>query len=187
MTEDMLTAKIAHGFDYLDADGDGLLSEEDHVVLGQRAAAELGHAPGSVEEGWIIAAYVDIWTGLHRPHLPEGEDVIDKATFVAATRTLAGDPAAADATVGKLARTFHSIADADGSGDVNRDEFKRFSRSHFPNLGDEDIATAFKHLDIDGDGTLTEEEFVGAVVEYWSSTDPEAPGNWWMGEPVYER
>ncbi|GAA2270508.1 hypothetical protein GCM10009853_025250 [Glycomyces scopariae] len=187
MTEDMLTAKIARGFDYLDADGDGHLSEQDHVVLGKRAAAELGHAPGSAEESWIISAYVDIWNGLHRPHLAEGAEAIDKETFVAATRVLAEDPAAADATVGRLARTFHSIADGDGSGDVSRDEFKSFSRSHFPGLGDEDIATAFKHLDIDGDGTLTEEEFVSAIVEYWSSTDPEAPGNWWMGEPAYER
>ncbi|RRR99606.1 EF-hand domain-containing protein [Glycomyces terrestris] len=187
MTEDMLTAKIAHGFDHLDADGDGLLSEDDHVLLGKRAAAELGHAPGSPEESWIINAYLAIWNGLHRPHLPEGIDAIDKATFVASTRTLAEDPEAAEATVGQLARTFHAIADADASGDVSREEFKSFSRSHFPGLSDEDIATAFKHLDLDGDGTLTEEEFVAAIVEYWSSTDPDAPGNWWMGEPVYAR
>jgi hypothetical protein len=186
MTDDMLTAKIAHGFDHLDADGDGRLTEADHVLLGERAAAELGHAPASAEESWIVNAYLDIWNGLHRPHLSEGEDAIDKDTFVASTRTLAADPAAADATVGAMARTFLAIADADASGDVSRDEFKCFSRSHFPGLSDEDIAVAFKHLDLDGDGTLTEEEFVAAVVEYWSSTDPDAPGNWWMGEPPYE-
>lgn len=32
----------------------------------------------------------------------------------------------------------------------------------------------------DGGGEMSAEEFVGAVVEYWSSTDPEAPatGGW---------
>ncbi|SDE20160.1 hypothetical protein [Glycomyces harbinensis] len=31
------------------------------------------------------------------------------------------------------------------------------------------------HLDRDANGRLTPEEFVNAVVEYWSSTDPDAP------------
>ena len=110
MTDDILTAKIAHGFDYLDASGDGRLDEHDHVVLGQRTAANLGHAAGSPEEARIIDAYVAIWTDLHLPHLPEGHDHIDKATFVASTRTLAEDPAAAQSTVGSLARAFLTIA-----------------------------------------------------------------------------
>ena len=42
-------------------------------------------------------------------------------------------------------------------------------------------------LDADGDGYLPDEEFTRAIVEYWSSADPEAPGNWWMGRPAYLR
>ncbi|NUQ86986.1 MAG: EF-hand domain-containing protein [Glycomyces artemisiae] len=187
MTEDMLTAKIAHGFDHLDANGDGRLDQHDHIELGRRTAAELGHTPGSPEESWIISAYMDIWNGLHRPHLADGVEAIDKATFIASTRTLADDPAAADATVGHLARTFHAIADADASGDVGPGEFAAFSRAHFPNLPADEVDKAFAHLDRDGDGTLSIDEFVRAVVEYWSSTDPDAPGNWFMGRPVYER
>jgi Ca2+-binding EF-hand superfamily protein len=187
MTEDILTAKIEHGFDHLDADGSGRLTEDDHVMMGKRAAAGLGYAVGSPEEERAIGAFVAIWNDLHRPHLPEGREDIDKASFVASTRTLATDPAAAEATLGALGRTYLSIADVDGNGEVSAEEFATFQRSHFPGLPQGDIDKAFAYLDRDGDGRLTAEEFVGAVVEYWSSTDPEAPGNWWMGQPIYER
>lgn len=187
MTDDLLTAKIAHGFDYLDANGDGRLDEHDHVVLGRRTAANLGYAAGSPEEAKIVDAYVAIWRDLHLPHLPEGQAHIDKATFVAATRSLAEDPAAAQATVGALARAFLSIADTDESGTVALTEFAAFQRGHFPDIDRDDIEKAFAHLDVDGDGFLSDEEFTRAVVEYWSSSDPDAPGNWWMGRPVYDR
>src|SRR4051794_12968434 len=51
------------------------------------------------------------------------------------------------------------------------------------NVADE----AFRHLDQDGDGYLSADEFITAIVEYWSSDDPDAPGNWAMGRPAYER
>jgi hypothetical protein len=182
---DILTAKIAHGFDYLDATGDGHLTEQDHVELGQRAATGLGHASGSPEEERIIAAFTAIWDNIHRPHLPEGQDQIDKAAFVAATRSL--EPEAADATVGAMARTFLAIADTDGNGVLSAEEFAVFQRALFPEITQDDIDKAFAFLDRDGNGYLTATEFTTAVLEYWNSTDPDAPGNWYLGQPVYER
>ncbi|MDN3243019.1 EF-hand domain-containing protein [Glycomyces tritici] len=182
-----MTAKIEYGFDHLDTTGDGRLGEHDHIQMGKRAATGLGHAPGSPEEGRIVAAYTAIWNDLHRPHLPAGQEDIDKATFVASSKTLAQDPDAADAVLGALARTYLSIADVDGSGDVSAEEFAVFLRSHFPGLNPNDIDKAFTYLDRDGSGRLSAEEFVAAVVEYWSSADINAPGNWWMGQPIYER
>ena len=40
-------------------------------------------------------------------------------------------------------------------------------------------------LDLDGDGTLSADEFTNAIIEYWTSRDPEAPGNWWTGKPPH--
>ncbi|NUR57805.1 MAG: hypothetical protein HOV87_03750 [Catenulispora sp.] len=97
---DLLRAKISHGFDLLDADGDGALTEADHVTMGHRVR----RLPA-------------------RPH--------------------PGHPQA-------------------------------------------DLDEAFAHLDLDGDGTLTATEFERAVIEYWSSTDPDAPGTWWMGRPAFD-
>jgi Ca2+-binding EF-hand superfamily protein len=181
----MLQQKINHGFDELDADGDGFLTENDHVVMGQRVAVALGHAPGSAAEQTIIDAYLRIWRELHLPHIPGGGTSISKAQFLESTGSLAGDPEAAQASVGALAEAFLAVADTDADGQVTRSELQAFFRGHFPGLGGDAVAEAFAHLDADGDGVLSAAEFVRAIVDYWSSEDPDAPGNWWMGRPAY--
>ncbi|MFJ3876907.1 EF-hand domain-containing protein [Streptomyces sp. NPDC090077] len=180
---DMLREKISHGFDLLDADGDGALTEADHVIMGDRAADQLGHARGSAEHTRMVDAYVAIWHGLHAQHAGAADGRLTKEEFTTGVLALAGDPEAAAATVGALARAFFAIADADADGLVSRPEFDAFQRSHFPGIGRADLDAAFGRLDRDGDGTLDPAEFESAVVEYWSSTDPDAPGNWWMGRP----
>jgi Ca2+-binding EF-hand superfamily protein len=181
---DLLRAKIDHGFGYLDVDGDGLLTEQDHVLMGRRAAEALGHAPGSAEEERILEAYLRIWHDLHRPHIPGGGEAITREQFLASTGSLADDPRAARETVGALAEAFLAVADTDTDGRVSPAEFLVFQRGHFPGLTEAESAEAFRHLDTDGDGHLTAEEFVQACVDFWSSTDPDAPGNWWTGRPM---
>ncbi|WP_100834456.1 EF-hand domain-containing protein [Kitasatospora fiedleri] len=183
MSEDLLIAKISHGFDHLDADGDGRLTERDHVLMGQSVARSLGHPAGSPEEQRIVGAYVAIWRELHLPHLPAGAVAMGRADFLASTASLADDPEAAEAVLGALGRAFLAVADADGNGVVDADEFFAFQHGHFPQLRRSDADTAFAHLDRDGDGALSAEEFVTAIIEYWTSRDPDAPGNWWTGSP----
>ncbi|MFJ1756388.1 EF-hand domain-containing protein [Kitasatospora sp. NPDC088134] len=183
MSDDLLIAKISHGFDHLDADGDGRLTERDHVLMGQSVARSLGHPAGSAAEAAIVAAYVTLWQDLHLPRLPAGAQAMGRAEFLAAGVALADEPGAAEATLGALARAFLTIADTDGNGRIDAEEFFAFQHGHFPQLRRTDADAAFAHLDRDGDGTLSEAEFVTALIEYWTSRDPDAPGNWWTGDP----
>ncbi|QNP66649.1 EF-hand domain-containing protein [Streptomyces genisteinicus] len=187
MSHDLLLAKIAYGFEQLDADGDGRLTENDHLLMGRASARALGHAEDSPEEQRLVAAYVAIWRDLHLPALPTGASSLSRADFIASTAALADDPAAARATVGALAKAFLALADTDGDGRIDPDEFFAFQRGHFPGLDRAASDLAFGHLDQDGDGVLSAEEFVTATIEYWSSRDPEAPGNWWAGNPALTR
>ena len=88
--------------------------------------------------------------------------------------------------MGAAAEVFLAIADTDHDGQLNPTEFLAFQRGHFPGLTEADANEAFAHLDTDGDGLLSAEEFIQATIEFWSSTDPDAPGNWWMGPPTYQ-
>ncbi|MEU6236298.1 EF-hand domain-containing protein [Kitasatospora sp. NPDC047058] len=133
MSDDLPIAKIDHGFDRLDAYGDKLLTERDHVLMGHAVARSPGHAEGSPAEAFL------------------------------------------------------AVADVDGSGTVDAGEFFVFQRGHFAGLSRDDANEAFRRLDRDGGGRLSAAEFVSGVIEFWTSRDPEAPGNWWAGKPPFAR
>jgi hypothetical protein len=183
----MLTAKIEYGFDLLVARSGGILDGPAHVAMGRRAAAAIGYALGSPDEGRMIEAYLNIWTAVHLPHVPPGARGLTKGEFVESNLALSDDPVGRQSTLGGLAATFFELADIDGDGKVNSGEFWAFQHGHFPDLVRADLEEAFAHLDDDGDGYLTREQFTTGIVEYWTSRDPDAPGNWWLGRPIYER
>lgn len=43
------------------------------------------------------------------------------------------------------------------------------------------LAHAFAKLDLDGDGYISAAEFTRLYLEFFTSEDPEAPGNWFWG------
>ncbi|AZK97737.1 MULTISPECIES: EF-hand domain-containing protein [Streptomyces] len=186
MSQDLLLRKIQHGFDRFDADRSGELTEADHVLMGERSARALGHAQGSDAEARIVDAYVAVWRRLHLPRLQSGADAMTREQFVESMLRLTDDPAAGEATVGALAEAFLSVADADGDGVVDPREYFCFLSGHFPGITREETDLAFRRLDRDGDGTLSHSEFTSAIVEFWSSRDPQAPGNWWTGRDFSE-
>src|ERR1043165_5008690 len=104
---ELLNAKINAGFDHLDADGDGHLSEQDHVLLGRRMSAELGHAPGSEQEQRVTESFLRIWREVPLPHVPEGATAISRAGFLDSVNALAADPDAR-AAVAAMAETYLS-------------------------------------------------------------------------------
>jgi hypothetical protein len=178
---DLLRTKIGYGFDNLDVDGDGALTEADYVLMGQRTAAELGYPPGSIAEQRAIEGYLTVWREVHRPRAVDGG--INRERFIAGTLRLATDPGLAQASVGALGEIVFEIADRDGNGVIDPDEYAAFLRALFPGVTRDDADEAFRHLDADHDGVLRRQEFVTAIIQFWSSGDPEAPGNWWAGPP----
>ncbi|MDT0268677.1 EF-hand domain-containing protein [Streptomyces sp. DSM 44915] len=180
---EFVIAKIGAGFDGLDRDGNGVLTEADHVLMGRGVAQGLGHPAGSAEEQAVIDAYLRIWRELHLPMDTDGDGRISRAEFTAATAALAHDAERADTVLGGLADRIADLADRDGDGALDLAEYTAFVRGQAPGLAPEEVAEAFGHLDRDGDGRLTRAELRAAVVEYFTSPDPTAPGSWYFGSP----
>ncbi|MGA4539823.1 EF-hand domain-containing protein [Uniformispora flossi] len=178
-----LRAKILYGFDLLDTDGDGALTEADHVAMGRRIAAALGHPDGGSAERAIVDAYLGIWRDVHLPQDADGDGRIEKAQFLASTLALSEDAELAGAALGGLAETYFAIADRDADGSIDAAEFADFTRGHCPTLSDASLAEAFGRLDTDDDGRLSLDELRSALVAYWAGNDPDAPGNWIFGNP----
>ncbi|MEU6372037.1 EF-hand domain-containing protein [Streptomyces sp. NPDC046909] len=176
--------KIRASFDFIDADGDHVITEDDHILQGKRVAAALGHPEGSAEERRIIDAYLRIWKELHLPMDTDGDGKVDMDEFIAATSKLSEDPAMAERLIGNLTDSFFAIADRDGDGGIDPAEYAAFMAGHAPGMPSAEVAEAFRHLDIDGDGQITREELHRANVEYFTSNDPTVPGSWAFGRPT---
>jgi Ca2+-binding EF-hand superfamily protein len=170
-----LEQKIRIGFARLDADGDGFLTEDDHIMMGQRAAAALGYHAGSRSEQYMIDAYCKIWRTTHQPLAIEGK--VSEEEFLRSILSLQANPA----VLTDLANTLFTIADRSGNGKIDLGEYLAFVQAQAPNLAEADGIEAFSHLDKDSDGYLTREELAKATVEFWTSENPSATGNWFLG------
>ena len=56
-------------------------------------------------------------------------------------------------------RAMFDALDADGSGELDRDESRQLMDQLFPLMSDEDFASAFAQIDADGDGEVSFDEF----------------------------
>ncbi|MEU6764877.1 EF-hand domain-containing protein [Streptomyces sp. NPDC046853] len=179
---DFLTVKMGHAFDLLDADGDGALTEADHVLMGRRMAKELNHAPHSPKEEALVDAYRRAWQEAHQQNA-DSEGRITRAVYVSSVRDLFSDAELADQVCDRVLDSLMSIADIDGTGELTPDAYRAYVLGQSPSLASDKVDESFRRVDRDGNGVISKAELKQAVVEYFTSSDPGAPGNWLFGPP----
>ncbi|GHA43432.1 calcium-binding protein [Streptomyces spiroverticillatus] len=179
---DFVTLKMTHYFDLLDADGDGVLTEEDHILMGQRAAQEFNYATGSSQEQKLVDAYRSAWKKVQLPHADE-EGKVRRDSFLTAIRGLFARPELFEEVSGELIDSVMSVADINGDGVIQPDEYAGFILAQSPKMSRTEIEESFLRLDRDGNGVIDKSELEQATVEYFTSSDPEAAGNWLYGRP----
>jgi Ca2+-binding EF-hand superfamily protein len=82
-----------------------------------------------------------------------------------------GEPGVFDRVYRTLLANVVRLADADGDGRLNEEEYLRLMRTWY-DAEDSDALAAFRRLDRDGDGFLTHDELVGAATAFYLSDDP---------------
>ncbi|MFE6160151.1 EF-hand domain-containing protein [Streptomyces sp. NPDC056486] len=182
VAQDFLTAKMGHAFDLLDTDGDGVLTEADHVLMGRRAAKELNHAPQSPQEEALVDAYRRAWQQAHQQNA-DSEGKLTRSVYVGSVRDLFGDAALTDQVCDRILDSVMDVADVDGKGEITPDAYRAFVLGQSPSLARDDVAESFKRIDRNGNGVISKSELKQAVVEYFTSSEPQAPGNWLFGPP----
>ncbi|MBA2893112.1 EF-hand domain-containing protein [Nonomuraea soli] len=163
--------KVNLVFTAMDADGDGVLREDDFVALARRWAS----VRVAGDEDRLIAIMHGWWSTLAaRSRDPRSVAVDDVLTVV---DLLGQMPDAVTATADAM---FEAV-DEDGDGRISPVEYRLMIEAW--NGRPTDTADAFARLDLDGDGIISRSEFARHWSEFWAGDDPAAPGAYVFGTP----
>jgi Ca2+-binding EF-hand superfamily protein len=170
--------KLNRAFAHLDVDGDGQIEREDVLALGARLLIGFGEAPTSAKGQQLIETFDALWDAL-LAELELGSDgrlSTDELRDAMAAAFIEGSQA--DAVLRPAAEAVARLADGDGDGLVGLDELRTLHEAF--GLDGDEAEEALDRLAIDG-GRLTVAELAEAAVEFYTSADPEAVGNWLFG------
>jgi Ca2+-binding EF-hand superfamily protein len=169
---------MALGFYRLDVDKDGMVRQDDFARIGQQVAKQFHAAEGSGQAAQIVQAFINLWEGYGRPADADGDNAVTFDEFAQAQAAFLQMPDAREQMVG-MNTAFFAAVDTNGDGRLSAHEYGAFLKSM--GVSSADAETAFQHLDRDGDGFISKEEFAVNSWEYWNSEDRSAPGNWFFG------
>lgn len=152
----------------------------DYELAATRVVRAFRHRPGSREHRRLLSCLRKLW----RLHNREDVEALDRDAFAAGVgRALCRERRALVAAVNSLCCALVDIADADGDSLISEREYRVLLSAGFRLASEHDLRTAYRTLDRDSSGTLEHNEVHEAFVEFFTSTDPEAPGNWLLGAP----
>ncbi|WP_330294221.1 EF-hand domain-containing protein [Streptomyces sp. NBC_00503] len=175
----ILTRKLQHMFNLLDVDQDGYLTMADLPALADALAVPFAAQPEKIQT--LREALLRIWEA-HLGQMDEnGDGRLDTAEYERGIRAAtAEDPKAFLRTMHAAVAAWFSLFDTNGDGHLDLDEYTQLGQA-IGGISPQDMAKAFQRLDRDGDGRLQPEEIRVAVIEFFTSEDPDADGNWLYG------
>lgn len=172
-------AKLSHYFRLVDVDGDGYVTASDWAEVGRNLASLRSLQQYTPEYDAILAVVGSIWarlvTNAAEPHRASLEEWLYNEDVNAVNNSEADY----ELFVNTITRgVFRLLANEDGH--LGFDEYMDLVVSFW--VPPQQAMESFSRMDFEGKGYLTEAEFVDRVYEYHRSDDPEAPGNWLLGD-----
>lgn len=172
---DLQIKKLERAFGQLDANGNDVLERDDFQAVGARLLLGFGEPPTTTKGRAVLDTFDGIWHTLRREMDTNGDGVLSRDEFRAGMDQSFIRGTEYDDVFQPAAEAVMAVCDTDGDGVLSFAEFHEFQRA----LGTTDSYSraAFDSLDLDGDGTLNVEELLVAIRQFYTGSDPSAPGN----------
>lgn len=175
MATELQIEKLDRAFDHIDADHTGQIERDDLIGLGSRVLLGFGQAPTSSRGRELLDRFDELWTEIAAHADIDGTGAISPAEFRTAMINAYIKQQKFDQTFRPATAALAALADTNGDGVIGLDEFQVLQAAF--GTPDDDATAAFYLLDRDRNGSLSVDELVIAAHEYYTSADPQAPGN----------
>lgn len=166
--------KYRQWFRGADVDDDGVITNRDVRLMGERYVAARGAARGSETSRRLVEGLDAFWTTVIAPIDQDGDGKVDLREMTEGFQRALTDRALYPQQVGPVADCYFDLIDLDGDDRVDRAEFGEIF-GLAGNVSPEDSAAVFDALDLDGSGGLDRAEFHRALAEFFYGDDPDAP------------
>lgn len=160
----LLARKLDSAFACFDADKNGFIEERDLLALASRHGSQT-----------ITDNYHRLWKSLVDNFDRDGDGRVSRIEFHHGMANAFPDDAAYQAFFHVSVDVLLSVGDADGDGMLNIGEWTALQKGF--GTREEDAQASYYLIDSDASGYLTRGELLEAVREFYTSTDPQAPGN----------
>lgn len=181
MVSDYRRKKYAHVFYvFLDSDKSGSVDRKDFSLTAAKIAKKRGYNAGDVIYEIIKEMLTKLWEGLLQDADTDGDGVINIEEWVQLWDKFAQNPAGAKDWQKLLAKCLFQLADAANDGAVDAEEFS--SICEIFGLNKNDSVEAFNKMAA-GKSKIGWDDYEKLVVEYFTTDDVNAPGNYIFGKP----
>ncbi|MFI1942777.1 EF-hand domain-containing protein [Streptomyces virginiae] len=178
MTSDVKNQKFSTLFDWFDQDHDGQLTEGD-LRATAKVFAQVARDEDHTNVHAIHTAFEQWWQLLLQHADTNRDGQVSRQEFITTMEASVTTPQHFESAVMAIADAVMNAADTDTDGVLSRDEYIRLYEAL--GVAPEHSGPAFAILDLDGDGVISHDEYRTAIVDFYLSDDPEAPGNYLLG------
>lgn len=176
MLTDVQTSKLDRRFELLDTDGDGAITAADYDMAAANVCRAFEFAAGSPQYERIHVIYLRLWVALSRKTAAHDSGRVTREQFIRSCAESIVEPARGyDKIIRPVAETIFDLIDDDHSGTLDIEELTNWANAY--GVCADDAERAIRALDRNGDGVLDQDEVQQALREFYTSDDPQAPGN----------
>ncbi|MGW4213819.1 EF-hand domain-containing protein [Lentzea sp. NPDC004789] len=173
---EVLLHRIDTTFAHYDVNGNGVIELADLYALAHRLLRGFVEPTSSARGQELVETCDRFWDTLveHCDVDRDGQITLDE--YRAAMAAVFVDVDEFDDMFLEVSESLLALADTNGDGRVEEAEFGVLLRAR--GLSEAECGIAFARVDTDGDGSISLQEYMDAVYDYYTNPSEDTPGSW---------